>query len=222
MAADRIRVLVVDDHHLFGGLLTFALGQQEPGLDCMSAVHSVSDALRAIRLAAPHVLVTELKFGQYSNAGLGLIRQVRAEFPGVKTVVLTALDEYYYAALAFAAGADGFVHKSSSLAEVAAVVRTVHTGARVMAGQHPQRMSSGVTVQSGDMTGAAELPQMLTDYEVDLLRRVGSGDQVTQIAAATGLRTEQVSAQLTSAVVKLGTASTTEALRKAIQLGLIT
>lgn len=211
MRHQPIVVLVADDHHLFANLLTVAL-IQHPDLHCLPATYSVADAVQAVRLRPPHVVIADLMFGPLTNAGLDLVRDVKSVSPTTKVLMLTAVTEYYCTALAIAAGADGCLHKTGALEDVVNGVRAVYAGNCVLpehTGNTPP--SSRPTAANRSNRSVPRPPQVLTTTEIELLRRLAHGE----------LNPRSSDPDLARAMIKLGAPTPQQAVLSALHLGLI-
>jgi DNA-binding NarL/FixJ family response regulator len=103
------RILLVDDHPLVRHGLT-ALIDAQPDLVVCAAAANRRDALVAIAVTRPDLVITDLSLGY--DDGLALVRDIRSRHVGVRILTLSMYDSPAYIRRAFAAGADGYVAKS--------------------------------------------------------------------------------------------------------------
>ena len=119
----RPRVLLADDHALVLGVLERLLEEE------YETVGKVSDGralvVRAIALA-PDAVVTDISMPELN--GLEATRQILAQLPQVRIVILTVHRDAALAAEALRAGAAGYVLKQSAVSELRRALRDVLCG----------------------------------------------------------------------------------------------
>src|SRR6202022_2269269 len=137
------------------------------------------DGLDAVKRAAtlkPDVVLMDLKMPNLD--GIEATRQILAEHPEIKVLILTTFDADTHILQALRAGASGYVLKDSQPAAIVSSILAVMTGERVMA--------TAVANRVLDMlTGAAtpkEFYDGLTAREVEILKLLATGQANKQIA----------------------------------------
>ncbi len=124
-----IHVLIADDHEIVRIGLEMLISA-EPDLD---VVGLAADGLEAVNLAlelAPDVVLMDLSMPRLD--GLSAMAEIRATRPGCRLIAFTTDGRPHVVRRALAGGADGYLLKESSPAEVLAGIRAVHAGARPM------------------------------------------------------------------------------------------
>src|SRR5437764_8782113 len=120
-----IRVLVVDDHPVVRhGLI--AILRYEPGIEVVGDAADGAEAVQKILEQRPDVVLLDLRLPLLS--GIEVMRQVRAQAPHVRFLVLTTYDTDMYIAPALAAGARGYLLKDATPDELMNGVRSVMQG----------------------------------------------------------------------------------------------
>lgn len=199
----QIRVLLADDQALVRGALA-ALLNLEPDIE---VVAQAGDGTTVAALAEEHrVQVALLDIQMPIMDGLAAATELRAKLPECKVLMVTTFDRPGYLRAAFEAGASGFLVKDTPSSELAAAVRRVHAGGRVV--------DPGLAAQSL-MNGA----NPLTEREREVLARAQGGTPVAQIAAALVLSVGTVRNHLSNAIGKTGAANRIEAARVAHERG---
>lgn len=120
-----IRLLVADDHTIVREGLVSML--EETG-ECQ-VVAQAADGQDAMTLALktqPDIVVTDISMPRLS--GLEVVKRVRAELPGTRTLVLTVHEEDEYILPILRAGANGFLNKDTSVAELMTAIKSIHAG----------------------------------------------------------------------------------------------
>jgi two-component system response regulator DesR len=204
-AAAPIRVLLADDQALVRGALA-ALLNLEPDIE---VVAQAGDGAEVAKLAVEHrVDVALLDVQMPGTDGLEAARMLRAAMPGCRMLMVTTFDRPGYLRAAFEAGASGFLVKDTPSWELAAAVRRVHAGGRVV---DPALAATSLT------SGA----NPLTEREREVLSRAQSGAPVAQIAASLHLSAGTVRNHLSSAIGKTGEANRIAAAHLAREQGWI-
>ncbi len=190
-----VRVLIVDDHPVARAGIRMAL--EEAGFEVVGEAEDGHTAVSLMRTLRPQVAVVDLALPGIS--GLEVVRRARAL--GIPAVVLSMYDEEPLRAEAARAGAAAYVSKGGDPRELIAAV------ARAAAGKR-------------DLRGDTE-PLPLSPRELEVVRLLGEGKKLSEVARILCRSRATVRAQKASAMRKLGAHSTQELLRRAQELGLI-
>ena len=192
-----IRVVLAEDQAMVLGALS-ALLELEPDITVVAKTPNGREALDAVRRLAPDVLVTDIEMPLVT--GLELAASLRANFPAVRTIILTTFARPGYLRRAMDAGARGYLLKDRPAAELADAVRRVHRGLRVV--------DPALAAEAWN----AELDP-LTDRERQILQLAGDGRSSTEIAAGLHLSEGTVRNYLSEAIAKLGASNRIDAAR---------
>jgi DNA-binding NarL/FixJ family response regulator len=203
-AAGRpIRVAVVDDHPLMLEGTRTAL-ERAGGMVVVGEAVDGAGALRLTAEAQPDVLVLDLRLPDMS--GVEVARHVRERQPTVAIVALTAASEAGLARAVLRLGARGCVSKSAGCEALAAAVRAAAAGRRMV-------------VTDGDI-GDGEV-ERLSAREGQALRLAACGFGNAAIATRLSISVKTVEYHLGQAYAKLGATSRADAVRIALQRGLL-
>ncbi|MFY9262424.1 MAG: response regulator transcription factor [Actinomycetaceae bacterium] len=183
-----IRILLADDQALIRGALA-ALLELDDDLQVVAQVGRGDEVLAAVESSKPDVALLDIEMPGLS--GIDVAQQLSEKFPHVKTVIVTTFGRPGYLRRALDAGASGFVVKETPAEELAATVRTVMAGGRVV--------DPALAAES-----LFEGPNPLTDRERDVLRAALTGAKVSEIAAQLVLSEGTVRNHLSSAIGKTG------------------
>lgn len=200
-----IRVLIADDQHLVRGALA-ALLNLEGDIEVVAECSDGDEVAAAV--AAHDVDVALLDVQMPRQDGLSTARQLSREHPQVKILIVTTFDRPGYFRQAFEVGAHGFLVKDASPAELAAAVRRVHAGGKVI--------DAKLAMLSVE---AAANP--LTDREREVLALAADGNPVSTIAAQIHLSAGTVRNHLSNAIGKTSASNRIEAARIAQERGWI-
>ena len=200
--------MLVDDHAVVRAGYRRLL-DDEAGLRVVAECGDAESAYAALGTAAtPSVDLLVLDLSMPGRSGLDMLRRARLRWPQLRVLVFTMHDSPAMVAQALAAGAAGFITKSSEPALLVAALR------RVAAGE--------AAVLSPDIAGAAQAPQQqLSAREFEVLRGLAEGLGVEQIAARLHLSPKTVSNYQTQVRQRLGLQTAVELLQYARQHGLL-
>ena len=151
--------------------------------------------------------------------GVEATRRIKAQYPQVRVLILTAYDDDPYVFALLQAGADGYVLKTASADELVRAVRTVYEGQSALS---PEIASKVVRqMASGKPAGAEEQVEPLTERERDVLRLLALGLSNREIAERLSLAEGTVKNRLTVVLQKLGVRDRTQAAMRARELGIV-
>ncbi|MGQ0831871.1 MAG: EAL domain-containing protein [Microthrixaceae bacterium] len=207
-----IRVLVVDDHAVFGASLARALAD-ERGIDVVGAVTTIPAALDALAGGADVVLSD---FRLADGDGVALTRTILERWPEVRVVMLTAASDEAVLASALDAGCTGFVTKSDSLDTVLAAVRSAAAGEAVIT----PALLARLLPRLSPARRRGPNPE-LTPREHEVLALIAKGGTNQQIADELVLSRDTVRNHVSSVLSKLGAHSKLQAAAIAAQRGLV-
>ena len=139
---------------------------------------------------------------------------MRAHQPNVGVLILTAYDDDPYVLAVLQAGANGYVLKTSSPAEIIQAVKDVKDGISVMDPSITQKLLAQITRPETN-TAIEEL----TDREMEVLQLVGRGYTNKAIGVQLNISDRTVQGHLAHIFNKLQAASRTEAVMRAVSLG---
>ena len=198
-----IRVLLAEDQTLVRGALR-ALLDLEADIEVVAEVGRGDEVLAAARTACPDVALLDIEMP--GQDGIEAARQLAAELPGVRAVVLTTFGRPGFLRRAMEVGAAGFLVKDSPVAELARAIRAVVAGERVI---------------DRDLAAAALAlgATPLSVREADVLRAAAGGATVADIAGTLYLSEGTVRNYLSSAIGKTGARTRVEAARVAEDKG---
>jgi DNA-binding NarL/FixJ family response regulator len=120
-----IRLLIVDDQPLIRRGLSMMLAT-EPGLEVVGQAADGIDAVIQALAQAPDVVIMDLQMPRKS--GVVATREITAKLPATRVVVLTTYDDDELVFEAIRAGAQAYLLKDASEAEVLDTIRCVHRG----------------------------------------------------------------------------------------------
>lgn len=206
-----MKVILADDHALFRDGFALLFQQLEEG----AAVLEAGDLDQVMELAARHpdadLVLLDLNMpGMNGLAGIG---KVRDAYPQLPVIVLSATETREIVQAVMAAGASGFIPKSSRSAVMQSAVRLVLSGGVYLPAQLLQADAAGSAGQDGR--------GKLTDRQRDVLRLLAAGMSNKQICRELNLGEGTIKVHIAAIYRSLEVVNRTEAANVARRLGLI-
>ncbi|WP_261574169.1 response regulator transcription factor [Frankia gtarii] len=198
-----IRVLLADDQHLVRGALA-ALLSLEDDIEVVGQVGRGDEVVSQVGALHPDVVLMDVEMPGID--GLAAAAAVRATAPSTQVLIVTTFGRTGYLRRAMEAGALGFVVKDAPAEALAAAIRRVARGERVV----------DPTLAAATLAGGAS---PLTGRERDVLVAARDGATVADIAGRLFLSEGTVRNYLSSVIAKTGTRNRMEALRAAEDAG---
>ncbi len=211
---ETIAILVVDDHPIVRDGLEAILSTQ-PDFQISGAAASGEEALTLFEKQRPDVVLLDLEMPGMD--GVEVIRQLRKRSPGVRIVVFTAFDTDERILSALQAGAKGYLLKGAPRSELFEAIRVVHQGGSLLQPVVASRLLNQIAEPDSDTFPLEEL----TPREKDALMLLAQGKQNKEIAAELHITERTVKFHISSILAKLGAGNRTEAVRIAVQQGLV-
>ena len=209
--ADRIRLLVVDDHPVFRRGLLAVLSDAED-IDVVGAVGTGTEAIEAAAGLAPDIILLDLNLPDTN--GIDVTKKlVGSGFSG-HVLVLTMYAEDAALVSAMEAGARGYLLKGASQEEIVSGIRSVSSGGMVFGAQ--------VSAQVGARVTAADRRHLpaLTVREEEVLALMAHGRTNAEIAGHLVLSDKTVRNHITNIFAKLGVTDRRDAVSLAREAGL--
>jgi len=215
MAADPIRVLVVDDHALFRRGLQMVLEQE----DDIEVVGEASDGGQAVERAietTPDIVLMDVRMPK--RGGIDACTAVKEAVPSAKIIMLTISDEEADLYEAIKAGATGYLLKEISIEEVASAIRAVQGGQSLISPSMASKLlTEFATMVKKDGERQPVPGPRLTDREMEVLRLVARGMNNRDIAKALFISENTVKNHIRNILEKLQLHSRMEAVVYAVR-----
>lgn len=210
-----MKILLCDDQAVIRDGLEMLLSLERD----IQIVATAQDGAEAVELAAqkqPDLILMDLKMP--GTNGIEATRQIRANLPGIKVLVLTTYDDDEWIFDAIRAGASGYLLKDTPREKIVEAIRGTIAGRSfvdpAVAGKLLNQVASNQTQP------ASLLMEKLTLREADVLRLVAKGLNNGEIAKQLHLSEGTVRNHISAILGKLGVSDRTQAAVIAIQHGL--
>ena len=208
-----IRVVIADDHQI----LREGLRQLLQAAGDLAVVGEAADGHAVVEQVRAHDFdVLLLDMSMPGKSGIELIRQVKAEKPRLRILVLSMHEEHQYAVRAIRAGASGYLTKESAAAQLVAAIRKVAGGGAFISAEVAERLAQEAMPHAEGPPHAT-----LSDREYQVFRLLVSGRSVSDIATDLHLSAKTVSTHKARLMEKLGVDNNADLVHYAIRHRLI-
>ncbi|MCU0495204.1 MAG: response regulator transcription factor [Chloroflexaceae bacterium] len=207
-AAPPIRILVADDHPVVRDGLV-AMLRTQPDFQVVAEAGDGRSAVEAAARTRPDLLLLDLEMPGLD--GLGALQQLHAADPTLRVLVFTAFADDERVIRAVQSGVKGYVLKGAPRDELFHAIRVVSRGGSLLQPLIAARM---LTRLRND--------EALTERELAVLRLLARGLANKQIASELSITERTVKFHISAILSKLAAANRTDAVRIAVQRGLIT
>lgn len=199
-----MRLVICDDHHLLLEALATALSGQ--GFLVEAAVESPAEAVRAVELYNPDVLLIDLTFPE--GSGLDAAREVVARHPHTKVVMMTAAEDPEPLMEALSLGVAGYLAKDQTVDAIGRSLELALRGGSVVDNRllrRARRPAAPLPRQRGPL-------DVLTPRELDILRLLADGLSTRQIMRVLAVSESTVRTHVQNIFFKLGVHSRLQAV----------
>ncbi len=206
-----IRVVVADDHPIVREGLRRILDRAK-GIEVVGETDRGDALPTLVGETSPDVVVMDIEMP--GPGFLKVIPAVSAGRPGLRVLVLSGHPEEAYAVHALRAGAAGYLEKALATDQLVAAVHRVHSGGRYVSPEVAQRLARSAAKDTGPSH------ERLSVRELEVLRLIGDGRSLKQIAAQLQVNAKTISTYRARILTKLSLKTNAEMVRYAVQHGL--
>jgi DNA-binding NarL/FixJ family response regulator len=211
--ADRISVLVVDDHPVLRYGVTNLL-KREPDFDVVGAAGSCAEACRMIDDSHPDIVLLDLEMDD--TEGAEAPSRLR-EHDDAKIIVFTAHKDDPWILEAIQIGVNGYIMKGAPSNRLCEAIRIVARGGMYL----DPTVAPKITSLLSGRRDHSRLTESLTERERTVLDCIAAGKRNKEIAKQLFISERTVKFHASSLFAKLGATNRTEAVRIAVEKDLI-
>jgi len=212
MNSQNLKILICDDHELIReGLKRVLLDT-----DKASRVGEASrgeEVMAAVRHDLWDVVILDINLG--GRGGMEVLKEIKAEFPRLPVLMLSMYPEEQFALRVFRAGANGYLNKNLATKVLIEAIRQVLTDGQYISPKVAEQLLKAVKQPDGQ-----PLHAMLSDREDQVLRLIGGGRTVGDIASQLNLSVKTVSTYRSIVLRKLSLENNAQLMRYVQQHGL--
>ena len=208
-----IRILIADDHAILRRGLKEILVRELEGAVCGEA-KDAAETFARIQEGGWDLLILDITMS--GRSGLDVLRDLKAAHPKLPVLVLSMHPEDQYAKRVLRAGASGYVSKGSAPEELLKAIRKVLAGGRYVSAALAEKLASDLSEDTG-----RPVHEALSDREFEVLRMIGAGKTVSQIAGDLHLGVTTVSTYRARILEKMHMTTTAELMHYALHNRLV-
>lgn len=202
----KMRILCVDDHPLFLEGITRVIEYQKD-MSLVATAATGAEALLRYRETRPDVTLMDLRLPDID--GVAAMASIRREFPDARILMLTTFEGDVEVQRALAAGARGYMLKTSAPPDLLSGMRAIHCGRKHI----PVAVASTLAQQVGT--------EQLSGREIEVLRELAEGHRNRDIGAHLSISEETVKGHVRSILDKLAAKDRTQAVSIGVRRGII-
>lgn len=204
-----IRVLIADDHAIVRRGLKEILQCELEGVVCGEA-EDAQQVLEQVRAQDWDLVILDITMP--GRSGVDALREIRALQPKLPVLVLSMHPDSQYGKRVLKAGASGYMNKESAPEELIKAVRKVLTGGTYVSPAFAERLATDLRKDP-----RRPLHETLSDREFEVLRLIGTGKTVCDIANLLSLSDKTISTYRARILEKMNMKTNAELTRYAIQ-----
>ena len=208
-----IRVFIVDDHAVVRQGLRRILEE----VDDIEVVGEAGDGAEALRMN--HTLQWDVMLLDISMPDMGgdeTLKQIIAHDRDAKVLILSMYEEDQYAVRLMKAGASGYLTKDVAPEQLVGAIRNAYAGKK-----HINNTLAELLLQECSTDSNKPLHLILSDREFQVLKLIGSGNKVSDIARKLSLSVKTVSTYRAHILAKMNLKNNAELTYYVIQNGLL-
>lgn len=209
-----MRVFLADDHSLVREGIRKILSA-ESDMSIVGEASSAEEALESLRTIRADILLLDISLP--GKSGIEMMADLKAMDHTPRVLFLSMHPERLFAVRALKVGAFGYLTKDSAAEELVAALRRIHRGGHYISQTVSDQMAEHLT----DGGGSAGNIDKLSPRELDILRRIASGQKPQSIARELFIAPSTVSTYRLRILQKLGLKNTPELIRFALDNHLI-
>jgi two-component system, NarL family, invasion response regulator UvrY len=200
-----VRILIVDDHPIVRHGLKSELSRASD-VKVVDEAADGNEAIAKARSSKPDLVLLDLALP--GKTGLEVLKQLRAEMPHIRVLILSTYPEKQYAVRCLKNGAQGYLTKASASEELLSAIRKVMRGGKYVSASLADLLAAEI------VSDGSKLPhETLSDREFQVLCLLGKGKTVSQIASDLSLSLSTINTYRAHILEKMNLENTAQIIR---------
>lgn len=177
----KIKVVVADDQRELANELKNLL-ETDSELQVVATAFDGFEALEAVEKYSPDLVLMDIRMPNMN--GVVATQRIKAEYPGVKVLVLTTFDDSDYILNALNNGASGYLLKDVSSSALIDAIKNAHAGDTILPAKIARRITDVAKLVSADREIKLSRAFAMSDREVEIALMMYEGFTNRQISSA--------------------------------------
>jgi len=213
-----IRVMLAEDQNLVREGICNLL-ELSANIEVVGQVNDGAEVIQGIKQYQPDVLLMDIRMPRMS--GIEALQSMSAAGIEVPTIILTTFDDNELVLQGLRAGARGYLLKDVSLDALVEAIESVHKGGTMVKPALTERILKGLTSSQEEQQSDSPPVEALSPKELEVLRLMAGGYSNREIAEAINKSEGTIKNQVSSILDKLAVRDRTQAVLRAINLGML-
>jgi DNA-binding NarL/FixJ family response regulator len=214
-----IRVILADDHTIIRDGIR-ALLAEEAGLEVVAEAGNGQEVLDVLATTPCDVVIMDINMPVMD--GFGAMPHIREQFPEVKVLVLSMLDNPNYVVRMLKAGASGYVLKNADVAEISHAIRTVAAGRQYICTEIGLNLLQQVAVGATPTETPVRKANDLSKRELEVLTLIAEGLTNAEIADKLFTSKRTIETHRQNIIEKTQAKNTAALIKFAVSQGMLT
>jgi len=209
----KISVIIVDDHAVVRqGLSTFL--ELQGDIEVVAEASNGIEAIETVKEHQPDIVLMDLEMPEMD--GIETTRQIRAQHPDLKIIILTSFATKDKILPAIKAGASSYELKDISPSELVEAIRVTYQGETHLHPKVVKQLMENIAENTDQRN-----PEALTERELEVLKQIAAGLDNRQIAKELFISEKTVKTHISNILFKLDLDSRTQAAIYALKNNLV-
>jgi DNA-binding NarL/FixJ family response regulator len=204
------KIGIADDHEIVRNGLRMIIEQHH--MQNPISASSFDELLRALKVVPIDLLILDLNLGDTS--GLDSLKKLKAQYPSLPILVLSAYPEDIYAVRAYKAGAMGYLNKTVISEELITAIETIQKGKRYISNTLQETLPYGLSLEDEKQN----LIEKLSKRELEVLTLLSESLSFQEIAQKLAVSPKTISTYRTRMLEKLHLENTSQLLQFAYEI----
>ena len=214
----KVRIVIAEDHTILRDGLRSLLSS-DPNFEIVGEAGDGREAIKCVEKFRPDLILTDLSMPRMN--GMEAIKEIKRQSPKTKVLVLTVHKAEEYILATFRAGANGYLLKDSTHAELVMAVKKVLSGKQYISPEISEKVIEGYL--EGKKTLKTQTSwETLTQREREILKLIAEGYKNKEIAEDLCISVKTVEKHRANLMEKLDLHSIQALTAFAIEKGLVT